>query len=123
VRRLDHLPERLRASSRTLRWGEPDNGLRLGIEVRQETDNGLVIEDCTFVVYFEPAAPRISGDQGDDKGDEPLTYLLVSRNGGSVTTRAMEVTLTMPNGQKYTMPQKDEGDWVWAGTLITICSC
>src|SRR5215213_3375819 len=48
-------------AQRSLRWGEPDNGLRMGIEVHQDTDredDGLVMEDCRFRVYWELVPPR-----------------------------------------------------------------
>jgi hypothetical protein len=103
------------AADRTLRFGEPDNGLRLGIDVKQDTDredDGLVLEECRFVVHFEAVPPR------DAAGKEVFTYLLEENTGGSVTTPAMKVTLTTSDGQTFVLPQTDEGVWIWAGTLL-----
>jgi hypothetical protein len=107
-------------AQRPLRWGAPDNGLRMGIEVKQDTDrqdDGLVMEDCRFRVDFELVPPRVPAvARGEHEhvdapgGGEGGTWLVV---GGSRewkgTTKAMTVALTLPTGERYTLPQGAEG--------------
>ena len=109
-------------AERSMRWGEPDNGLRMGIEVYQDTDredDGLVQEDCRFRVYWELVPPRVPAvAEGDGEGEhvhapgggETGTWIVVhgSRDWKG-TTRAMTVALTLPTGERYTLPQGDEG--------------
>jgi len=105
-------------AQRSMRWGEPVNGLRMGIEVHQDTDredDGLVMEDCRFRVRWELVPPRVPAPGQavhvhTPDGDEKATWIVV---GGSRdwkgTTKAMMVTLTLPTGEQYTLPQGDEG--------------
>lgn len=103
-----------------MRWGEPDNGLRIGIEVAQDTDredDGLVMEDCRFRVRLELVPPKVpAAAPGETEhvhtpgGGERGTWVVV---GGARewkgTTKAMTVALTLPTGERYSLPQGDEG--------------
>ena len=104
-------------AQRSMRWGKPDNGVRMGIKVDQDTsreDDGLVQEDCRFWVHFEVVQPRVPAvaqalDQPASTGCEGATWLVI---GGAGMPRAMTVTLTLPTGERYTLPHDDAGDLV-----------
>jgi hypothetical protein len=111
-------------ADRALRWGEPDNGLRLGIEAKQDTEHesdGLVLEDCTIFVRFGVVPGQVpelashvpelasADDDTHAHGDDGATWILVSRRNW-VDSRGAEVTLTFDDGTTYTLPRGNDGE-------------
>jgi hypothetical protein len=98
---------------RELRWGEPVNGLRAGIQVDQEAfSSESAWRWCSFRIYLQPVHPRVDyrvGPHAHGQGAGPPSDTVIVLPAFSLNShesnRVVAVTLTFPDGTTRTIPQ------------------